>query len=69
MQIKFEDLVQICQRCNGTGSVDERYDRTESYGMQRDSLTGTCPDCDGTRGRLTESGEALDKFFRFLDRR
>ena len=67
MEIKLEDLVRTCERCNGTGRVDERYPQTTGYGLpQRDSLTGTCPDCGGTRGELTESGKAIAGLFDFL---
>lgn len=69
MQIKFEDLVKICERCNGNGSVNERYPQAKSYGPQRESLVGTCPECNGARGELTESGEALAKFWNFLKQR
>ena len=67
--IRIEDLLEKCKRCNGKGSVDERYKPSGGFGMQPDSLVGACPDCKGSRGKLTTSGEAIAELFQFLKSR
>jgi DnaJ-class molecular chaperone len=64
--IRIEDLLEKCKRCNGKGSVDERYKPSGGFNIQPASLTGACPDCNGSRGKLTKSGEAIAELFQFL---
>lgn len=69
MEIRIEDLLEKCKRCNGTGSINETHKPTGSYGRQPLSTTGTCDDCNGSGGKLTASGEAIAELVRFLKRR
>lgn len=56
--LRYEDLVRECRRCGGTGWYEE--------GDSRSKRSGTCPDCGGTGGWLTEQGRELAKFTDFL---
>ncbi|HEY8559300.1 MAG TPA: hypothetical protein VIL74_02770 [Pyrinomonadaceae bacterium] len=56
MNIRYEDLVQKCRRCAGTGRVAESPAAPQSV----------CKACDGTGEIMTESGQAMYKFIRFL---
>ena len=69
VDIKIEDLLKKCKRCNGKGSIDERYKPGGGPGQHLIGLTGACPDCHGTGGELTESGKAIAELFTFLKRR
>jgi DnaJ-class molecular chaperone len=66
MEIRIEDLLEKCKRCNGRGSIDEKYKPSGGYGQQLIGQTGTCPDCNGSGGKLTSSGEAIAELVRFL---
>jgi DnaJ-class molecular chaperone len=69
MDIRIEDLLDKCKRCNGTGDIDERYKPSGGIGQHLVSQTGTCPDCDGSGGTLTKSGEAIAEVVKFVKRR
>ncbi len=56
MNIKYEDLVQKCRKCDGKGRLQETPDSKEII----------CKSCDGKGESLTESGQAMYKFIRFL---
>lgn len=68
MDIRIEDLLDKCKRCNGTGDIDEKYPPSGRIGQQLVGLTGTCPDCNGNGGKLTKSGEAIAELVRFVKR-
>jgi DnaJ-class molecular chaperone len=56
MNIKYEDLVQKCRKCEGIGRLRETPNAKET----------TCKSCDGSGERLTDSGQSLYKFIKFL---
>jgi DnaJ-class molecular chaperone len=56
--LRYEDLVLECTRCGGTGWYRE--------GDGRSGREGTCPNCGGLGGQLTEQGRELAKFTAFL---
>ncbi|HEX8287512.1 MAG TPA: hypothetical protein VF556_05950 [Pyrinomonadaceae bacterium] len=56
IEIKYEDLVQKCRKCEGKGRLRETSDDKETI----------CKVCDGSGEHLTESGQAIYKFVRFL---
>jgi DnaJ-class molecular chaperone len=68
MDLKVEDLFVKCTKCNGTGWYKEVSGARGGFGGTRTN-EGTCPDCGGAGGRLTESGEAIAEVMRFMKRR
>lgn len=69
VDIKIEDLLKKCKRCDGKGSIDERYRSGGGVGQHVVGRSGTCPDCQGSGGELTESGKAIAELVTFLKRR
>lgn len=54
MEKKVEDPSQRCQRCDGTGQIDESYSAGGSYGQKTIARVGECPDCQGSGRKLSE---------------
>jgi len=58
VNLKEEDLITKCRRCDGTGYFKEITGSRSAVGV---SITreGSCPDCSGGGGTLTEAGQAV----------
>jgi DnaJ-class molecular chaperone len=56
MNIRYEDLVQKCRRCAGKGRVRDNSESAETV----------CKTCDGKGETMTETGQAMYKFIKFL---
>lgn len=65
MDLKTEDLVTKCQKCNGTGWFKETFGGS---GFSRTN-EGTCMECGGMGGFLTEAGLAVTEVVKLLKRR
>lgn len=68
MDLKVEDLFVKCIKCNGTGWYKEVSGARGGIGVAR-TTEGTCLDCGGAGGHLTESGKAIAEVVRFMKRR
>ena len=68
MDLKAEDFVVKCTKCNGTGWYKEVSGSRGGVGVTH-IKEGTCPDCGGAGGHLTEAGEAIAEVVRFMKRR
>lgn len=55
MEIKKDDLMVKCKRCNGQGNSSTQ-----------PGWYAECPDCDGEGWILTESGKAIKELLLFL---
>lgn len=66
MELKMEDLILDCDKCEGTGEIRNpklNNNRGGSWGMQIiGPLTVPCKMCDGKGVILTESGKTLLAF-------
>jgi len=59
MESRKQNETQKCQRCNGTGHVNEVFPEGHngSFGKDVLRLIGSCPDCDGTGIELNVEGK------------
>ena len=60
MDLKLEDLIIKCERCNATGWHKEK------TGSRTDE--GPCPDCGGVGGKYTEAGKVIKRFIQIAER-
>jgi DnaJ-class molecular chaperone len=67
MDIKVEDLINHCEKCNGTGYFREITGARRGVGMTY-RHEGTCPACGGSGGTLTEAGMAVAEVVRYVKR-
>ena len=61
--LRFADLVERCERCNGAGRYTEV--RSQSA-LMRSTYEGPCEVCGGVGGKITDQGRELQKFVQFL---
>jgi len=69
MDLRFEDLFQTCDLCLGEGMLSDGGLPASSMSVESTSSLTTCPQCKGTGGATTPTGEAFRKFFLHLRRR
>ena len=69
MDLKFEDLFQICERCQGEGMLAEGGQPASAMGVDSTSSLTTCPKCKAKGGVTTPAGEAIRRFLLHLRRR
>lgn len=60
MDIKLEDLFQVCDRCKGSGWIREG--SSAPAGRVALSREGTCEACGGMKGRPTPAGQVILDF-------
>jgi DnaJ-class molecular chaperone len=65
MELKKEDLINECKKCNGTGYFKETSGSRGGVGVSF-TREGTCEECGGGGGTLTESGKAVAAVIRFV---
>lgn len=59
MDIKLEDLFELCEGCSGSGWFRESSTQTGRTGFRRE---GTCEACRGLKGRPTQAGQVILDF-------
>ena len=70
-ELKIENLLVICDKCNGTGDPNSPGPVDyQNFGTQGGSggLIGYCVPCKGSGATLTPSGEAVRDFVYWLNR-
>ena len=67
MKLTKEDLFAECERCGGSGEINESFEAVPGSGVY-DIMEGDCPDCEGRGAILTESGKAIEALLRVLGR-
>ena len=67
MDLKPEDLINRCEKCNGTGYFKETSGARGGVGVTF-TREGTCPECHGRGGTLTEAGMAIAEVVRYVKR-
>jgi len=69
MELRFEDLFRVCDLCNGEGMLTDGGVPASSMSVESASSLSTCPQCRGTGGETTPTGEAIRRFLMHLRRR
>jgi hypothetical protein len=69
MELKFEDLIRLCDRCSGEGMLSESGLPASEMSVDSTSNLGVCPKCKGRGGATTPTGEAIRQFLLHLRRR
>ena len=69
MDLRFEDLFQTCDLCLGEGMLSDGGVPASSMSVESTSSLTTCPQCKGSGGDTTPTGEAIRRFLQHLRRR
>lgn len=67
MEIKIEDLLPNCEKCNGTGQIPNPELQKNQGSLGRHLISPPnidCNECNGNGVIITESGKVLIKFFK-----
>lgn len=67
MEIKIEDLINCCEKCKGSGYFKETSGARGGVGITY-TREGTCPDCGGRGGTLTDAGIVIAEVVRYVKR-
>ena len=69
-ELEVEDLFEMCDQCNGTGTpqIKGRAIFPECGITKDDPLDDRCDKCKGCGGQLTPTGETILKFIEWFKR-
>jgi DnaJ-class molecular chaperone len=66
MNLKPEDLHNLCKTCNGSGTISVNPSSGSALGVLASTESEPCMDCQGLGYKITETGRAIQAFLRFL---